>query len=388
MPGDVLAQGRSRRDGLFDQKMHSDAVAVVTSQDIGRCPENVKFTQAASLGKTAIYGRALVRTVRFHELGGPEVLTIDSLASPSLQATDVRIAVKVVGLNRADAMFRRGSYIEKADFPSRIGYEASGIVIEVGEEVNHLRLGDEVCIVPQMGLSQNGCYAEEVVVPNEYVALKPAGLTFAEGAAAWMQYLTPYGALVEIANVQKGDAVLITAASSSVGLAAIQIVNSLGGTAIATTLTGAKKAAVLKAGAAHVIATQEEPLLDSLRSILGANNLKIAFDAVGGPQIAEIAEAISPEGTIIVHGALSPEVTPLPLKIALRKSLTVRGYVFTEVIKDIERFRRAKQFILSGLSEGTLKPVIDRSFKFEEIVAAHHYLESNQQIGKIVVELD
>ena len=103
---------------------------------------------------------------------------------------------------------------------------------------------------------------------------------------------------------------------------------------------------------------------------------------------AEIAEAISPEGTIIVHGALSPEVTPLPLKIALRKSLTVRGYVFTEVIKDIERFRRAKQFILSGLSEGTLKPVIDRSFKFEEIVAAHHYLESNQQIGKIVVVLD
>ncbi len=330
--------------------------------------------------------RKLIRTVRFHELGGPEVLTIDSLASPSLQATDVRIAVKVVGLNRADAMFRRGSYIEKADFPSRIGYEASGIVIEVGEEVNHLRLGDEVCIVPQMGLSQNGCYAEEIVVPSENVALKPAGLTFAEGAAAWMQYLTAYGALVEIANVQKGDAVLITAASSSVGLAAIQIVNSLGGTAIATTLTGAKKAAVLKAGAAH--ATQEEPLLDSLRSILGANNLKIAFDAVGGPQIAEIAEAMSPEGTIIVHGALSPEVTPLPLKIALRKSLTVRGYVFTEVIKDIERFRRAKQFILSGLSEGTLKPVIDRSFKFEEIVAAHHYLESNQQIGKIVVELD
>ena len=275
--------------------------------------------------------------------------------------------------------------IEKADFPLRIGYEASGVVIEVGEEVNHLRLGEEVCIVPQMGLSQNGCYAEEIVVPSEYVALKPAGLTFAEGAAAWMQYLTVYGALVEIANVQKGDAVLITAASSSVGLAAIQIVNALGGIPIATTLTGAKKAAVLKAGAAHVIATQEEPLLDSLRSILGANNLKIAFDAVGGPQIAEIAEAMSPEGTIIVHGALSPETTPFPLKIAL---LTVRGYVFTEVIKDIERFRRAKQFILSGLSEGTLKPVIDRSFKFEKIVAAHHYLESNQQIGKIVVELD
>ena len=87
--------------------------------------------------------------------------------------------------------------IEKADFPLRIGYEASGVVIEVGEEVNHLRLGEEVCIVPQMGLSQNGCYAEEIVVPSEYVALKPAGLTFAEGAAAWMQYLTVYGAFGE-----------------------------------------------------------------------------------------------------------------------------------------------------------------------------------------------
>ena len=90
--------------------------------------------------------RKLIRTVRFHELGGPEVLTIDSLASPSLQATGVRIAVKVVGINRADAMFRRGSYIEKADFPSRIGYEASGIVIEVGEEVNHLRLSISLTI--------------------------------------------------------------------------------------------------------------------------------------------------------------------------------------------------------------------------------------------------
>lgn len=326
-----------------------------------------------------------VRTVRFHQLGEPDVLTIEKFAPRLLGEKDVRIAVKAIGLNRADAMFRRGQYIDKAILPSRLGYEASGIVTEVGAAVSDFQLGDAVCVVPQMALSQMGTYAEELVVASEFVARKPEGLSFEEAAAAWMQYLTAYGALVEVANIQPGDSVLITAASSSVGLAAIQIVNSLGATSIATTQTQAKKAAVLEAGAAYVIATQDEPLVETLKEILGENNLHIAFDAVGGPQLTEIAEAMRSEGKIIVHGALSPEPTIYPLKIALRKSLTFRGYVFSELVNNPERLHRGKNFILSGLTTGALKPVIDRTFNFDDIVEAHRYLESNQQIGKIVV---
>lgn len=328
-----------------------------------------------------------VRVVRFHELGGPEVLRIEVMPRAAVAGSDVRIAVKALALNRADAMFRRGQYIEQATLPSGLGYEAAGILTEIGPAVSELRVGDAVCIVPQLGLSRYGSYAEELVVPCEYVARKPDGLSFAEAAAAWMQYLTPYGALVEIAGLRAGEPVLITAASSSVGLAAIQIANCLGAIPIATTLTGDKKAAVLAAGATHVIATQEEPLLERLQAFVGERGLRVVFDAVGGPQLADIAEAMSPLGLLIVHGALSPEPSPFPLKTALRKSLSLRGYVFSEVVSDAERLARARRFILDGLASGSLKPLIDRSFAFDEIVAAHRYLESNQQVGKIVVTL-
>ena len=326
-----------------------------------------------------------VRVVRFHELGGPEVLQIETMPRAALGATDVRIAVKALALNRADAMFRRGTYIEKASLPSRLGYEAAGVITEVGAQVQGLKPGDAVCVVPQLGLSRYGSYADELVVPCEFVAHKPEGLSFAEAAAAWMQYLTAYGALVEVANLRAGDYVLITAASSSVGLAAIQIANWLGAIPIATTQARDKKAAVIVAGAAHVIATQAEPLLESVQTIVGARGLQVVFDAVGGPQLVDIAEAMSPMGMLVVHGALSSEPTPFPLKTALRKSLTVRGYVFSEVVGNREKLARARDFILQGLASGALKPVIDRSFEFDDIVEAHRYLESNQQIGKIVV---
>ncbi|WP_234706945.1 zinc-dependent alcohol dehydrogenase family protein [Cupriavidus metallidurans] len=328
-----------------------------------------------------------VRVVRFHQLGGPEVLQIETMRRSALGSTDVRVAVKALALNRADAMFRRGQYIETAKLPSTLGYEAAGVVIEVGDAVTDLLVGDAVCVVPQLGASRHGSYADELVVPQQHLVLKPARLSFAEAAAAWMQYLTPYGALVEIADLGQGDTVLITAASSSVGLGAIQIAKLLGAIPIATTLTRDKKSAVMAAGAAHVIATEEESLLGRLQAIVGENGLRAAFDAVGGPQLADIAEVMSPMGVLIVHGALSPEPTLFPLKTALRKSLSVRGYVFSEVVGDAERLARACRFILDGLACGALNPVIDRSFAFDDIVAAHRYLESNQQIGKIVVTL-
>lgn len=326
-----------------------------------------------------------VRIVRFHELGGPEVLRIENTPRLALAATEVRIVVKALALNRADAMFRRGQYIEKATLPSSLGYEASGIVSEIGTAVTDLRMGDAVCVVPQLGSSRYGSYADELVVPRQHLALKPACLSYAEAAAAWMQYLTPYGALIEIADLRAGDAVLITAASSSVGLGAIQIARMIGAIPIATTQTHDKKAAVMAAGAAHVIATHEESLLERLREIVGEDGLRTAFDAVGGPQLADIAEAMGQHGILIVHGALSPEPTPFPLKTALRRSLSVRGYVFSEVVSDVERLERAQHFILRGLNSGALKPIIDRSFAFDDIVEAHRYLESNQQIGKVVV---
>ena len=185
-------------------------------------------------------------------------------------------------------------------------------------------------------------------------------------------------------RLMAGDWVAISAASSSVGLAAIQVARQAGAYPIATTLTSAKRDALMEAGAYAVIATQEEPLEQRLQEHTGGM-LNCAFDAVGGPQVVDLAEAMASGGRIVVHGALSPQDTPFPLKLALKKSLTFRGYVYTEVTKNTECLARAQDFIAQGIASGTLRPHIDRTFSLDQVVDAHKYLESNQQFGKVVL---
>jgi NADPH:quinone reductase-like Zn-dependent oxidoreductase len=327
------------------------------------------------------------RIIRFHELGGPEVLRTEEIDIPTAGPGWVRILVKAIGLNRADAMFRRGQYIEEAVLPSRLGYEAAGVVDAVGEGVSEFRVGDEVSVIPQMNLGHNGTYGEMIVVPIRYVVPKPVSLSFVEAAAAWMQYLTAYGGLIAVGGLKANDFVVITAASSSVGLAAIQIAGCVGAVSIATTQTRHKKRAIEVLGAQHTIATDEESLTDRLDEITRGKGISVIFDAVGGAQVIDFAKAMSPGGIIVAHGMLSPDPTPFPLRIAISKSLTMRGYVFTEIVTNPPLLADAKHFILEGLEAGRLKPLISKTFGFDDIIEAHCYLESNQQIGKIVVTL-
>ena len=200
-----------------------------------------------------------------------------------------------------------------------------------------------------------------------------------------MQFITAYGALVELAELRSGDLVAITAASSSVGLAAIQVSRMVGAVPIAVTRTSAKRDALRAAGAAHVIASAEEDLRWRLTDIAGPSGVRIVLDAVAGPAVEALTAAMSPGGMLIQYGGLSTNGTPLPLSNVLSKRLTVRGYLMHEVVQNAARLERAKQFILAGLTSGELAPVIARKFKFDEIVEAHRYLESNQQFGKVVV---
>ena len=326
------------------------------------------------------------RIIRFHELGGPDVLKLEEEPTPEPAPGEVRLRIKAIGLNRADVMFRTGQYLERAALPSRLGFEAAGIVEALGEGVVDFAVGDGVGVIPGAPLGRYGTYAEQLIIPTTNLLRQPAGLTDIEAAALWMSYLTPYGGLVEAGRLQAGDWVLISAATSSVGLAAIQIARQLGARPIATTLSSDKREALLQAGAEAVIATREEPLAERLMDISG-DGVNLAFDAVGGPQITELAEALVPGGMLIAHGALSPEPTPFPLKLALRKSLTMRGYVYTEVTANPASLARAHAFLTDGVRSGHLKPQVDRIFDLEEVVEAHRYLESNQQFGKVVLRV-
>ncbi|HZZ70885.1 MAG TPA: zinc-dependent alcohol dehydrogenase family protein [Pirellulales bacterium] len=327
------------------------------------------------------------RVVRFHQTGGPEVLKIEEVDLPPPGTGEVQLDVKALGLNRAESMFREGHYLEDPVFPAKLGYEAAGIISAVGSGAGNLRVGDRVSTIPAFSQNQYGVYGERAIVPAYAVAKHPAALSWEEAAAIWMQYATAYGALVEIANLKAGEAVLIPAASSSVGLASIQIANLLGATPIALTRTGAKRQRLLELGARHVIATEEEDLVAEVKKHTSGAGARVAFDPVGGPTVGKLISALADHGMLIEYGMLSTAAAPLPLFEVLSRMLTIRGYVLFEIVVNSARMARTKTFIVDGLNAGKLKPIIAKTFPFEQIVDAHRYLESNQQIGKVVVTL-
>jgi NADPH:quinone reductase-like Zn-dependent oxidoreductase len=181
--------------------------------------------------------------------------------------------------------------------------------------------------------------------------------------------------------------VLLTAASSSVGLAAIEICKTEGATSIASTRTSLKKAELLAAGAGHVIATQEEDLVARVDEITGGKAARVVFDPVAGSGVESLARATAFGGTIFMYGSLSQEATPFPLATALHRGLSLRGYTLFEVVFKPEKLAAAKKYVFDHLAAGDFNPRIDKVFPFSQIVEAHRYMESNQQIGKIVVSV-
>ncbi|MGW2371781.1 zinc-binding dehydrogenase [Kitasatospora sp. NPDC001683] len=230
-----------------------------------------------------------------------------------------------------------------------------------------------------------GVYATHAIVPARAAVHRPAHLSAVQGAATWMPYLTAYGALAEDGHLRPGDHVLLTAAASSVGLAAIRIARRVGAVPIATTRTRAKTRRLLEAGAAHVIVTGEEDLTARVLDITGGEGVRTVFDAVAGPGVNTLAETITPGGRLIVYGRLDPRDTPMPGQ-ATFAPITSRFYTVHEVSRDAERLRRGHAFITAGLKDATFVPVVDRVFEgLDSIVEAHRYLEAGTQVGKIVV---
>jgi NADPH2:quinone reductase len=325
------------------------------------------------------------KIVRFHATGEADVLRLEDVPLAEPGDGEVRLKVEAIGLNRAEVMFRRGQYLENPELPSRLGYEAAGIVDAVGPGASGVGIGDRVSTIPSFAMGKYGVYGESAIVPAYAVAPYPDTLSAAEGAAIWMQYLTAFGALIEFGQLQADARVLITAASSSVGLAAIQITRAAGALAIATTRAADKRQFLLDAGADQVIVTDEEDLVARVMSLTSGRGADIFFDPVAGPLVAKLADAAAPGATLFEYGALSRAATPFPLFPALAKGLTLRGYTLFEIVRDPERLARGKQYVYAGLKSGALKPLIDRTFALDAIVAAHQYMESNQQKGKIVV---
>ncbi|SFK77757.1 NADPH:quinone reductase [Geodermatophilus ruber] len=327
----------------------------------------------------------MVRAIRFHETGGPEVLRYEEVTLRAPGPGEVRIRVDAIGLNRAEVNFRRGTYIEQPVLPAGLGTEAAGEVLEVGPDVARWAPGDLVSVVPAFSQNDYPVYAEEAVVPAAALVARPDGMDAITGAAIWMPYVTVYGMVQEVVRVRPGDRVVITAAANSVGMAALQVVRHLGALPIATAPSADQRTALLAAGAAAVI-TDEDDLVDAIRTSTRGHGADLVLDAVGGPQVEDLVRACAAGATVIVHGGLSGRPTPLPG--GGYAPVWLRRYRVHEITTDAAALRRAEHFVRAGLATGAFTPVVDRVFDFDDIAAAHAYVDSPARgPGKPVVRV-
>jgi NADPH:quinone reductase-like Zn-dependent oxidoreductase len=341
----------------------------------------------------------VAKVIRFCKTGGSEVLRIDEIQLPQLKKNEVLVRVQAVAVSRWDLLWREGSYFEEPEFPAQIGYDAAGVVESVGPEVKTLKVGDRVSTFPAVSLLDYAAHGETIIYPENALIVYPKSLTPVQAASVNTGLFTAYFALLELAYLQRDQHVVITAASSSMGVAAIQMAKAIGAKSIAVTRSEAKKKALLGAGADQVIVAGSEDVQEAILELTEGLGAEVIYDAVAGPGLEELVWATKRFGHVIVYGNLGAMEcgTLLPLGACFLRAIKVYGsfrlFDFTGhprlgLQAKSEAIERAKKFISDGLATKLFSAKIDRVFVgLDEYAAAHRYTETNDQIGKIAVAL-
>lgn len=322
------------------------------------------------------------RVVVFDKTGGPEVLRIADEPVVVPGPGEVRVRIEAFAVNPLDRMIRAGQSPRPVALPhARLGVEGTGVIDALGPGVTAFAVGDPVVLGAVPDFETRGAYAEYTTLPADRVVPRPAGMDVVEAAAYWVAYFTAYGALVEKSGLRPGDHVLITAASGSVGRAAIQIAEQIGAVPLAVTRDSGKRAGLLAAGAAAVIATDREDIGEAVRSLTGGAGADIILDAVMGPGLAELSLSAKLGGTLATIGWLDPR----PASFPANPSLTIHRYMAFADMTEPPTMRRVAAFLAAGVRTGVLRPAVDRVFTLDEVVESHRYLEKGTPAGKIVV---
>ncbi|WP_055587824.1 zinc-dependent alcohol dehydrogenase family protein [Peterkaempfera griseoplana] len=321
------------------------------------------------------------RVVVFDEFGGPDVLRVvdEPLVEPA--ADEVRVRIEAFAVNPLDQLMRSGNSPAPVPLPhARLGVEGTGVVDALGSQVTGLEIGTPVILAAVPDAHIRGSYAEYTTLPASRVVARPAGLGITEAAAVWVAFSTAYGALVEKAGMRPGDHVLISAATSGVGRAAIQIANQIGAVPIALTRHAARTDDLLDAGAAAVVATDQVDVADTVRRYTGGAGADIVLDVVMGPGQQDLLKAARPGGTLVAAGFLDPRPTPFPAG-----ALTVFGYRSFEHTLDPVVVKRMAAFLNAGVRLGALRPAVGDVFSLDDIVKAHLHLEQGLHAGRKIV---
>jgi len=328
-----------------------------------------------------------MKIIRFHTTGGPEVLQFDEVEASKPLGNEVLIKVSAFALNQADMLFIRGQHYTVPNFPSRIGSEATGVVVDIGEGVTSFKKGDWVTSIP-FYTQKYGVQGEYATIPERYLTMVPDNFSIEEATSFWMQYLTAYYALFKLGDVQKGDYVFIPATSGTAGQGALKMAKDAGAIVLGSTRTEHKKEYIPELGADHVILSNKGKLLERLKELTGSRGLKFVFDPIGGPFNSEYMQALSFGGSAAIYGLLGGMPTEFPILDLVRNNTRLYAYSMFNYVMDELLLEEGKSYVLDRIRKNGLRPMVDRVFDFKDTVKAYEYMLSNKQKGKIVVKVN
>ena len=331
--------------------------------------------------------------------GDATVLEVAEIPEPKVGARDVLVAVKAVALNHLDVWIRKGWPGLKLEVPHVLGSDIAGRVERVGPEISDLAVGTEVVVNP--GLSCGHCercllgednlcrqyrvigehvrggYAQYVSVPRQNVLPKPRDLSFAEAACLPLTFLTAWTMLVRRAELKPGETVLVHAAGSGVGSAAVQIAKLLGAKVIATASTKEKLSKAKELGADHLINYTETDFLEEVKRITNRKLVDVVFEHIGAATWEKSVACLPYGGRLVTCGATTGHEVGIDLRVLFYKRISLLGSTMGSK-GDLIR-------ILKLVEEGRLKPVLDRTLPLEQAREAHGLLENRQQFGNVVL---
>ena len=325
-----------------------------------------------------------MKAIRVHQPGGPEVLEIEELPRPEPRAGWVRIRVRAFGLNRSE-MYTRQGHSPSVQFPRVLGIECVGVVDDTGG--TDLSIGQTVAaLMGEMGRAYDGGYAEYTLVPRDRVLPLRTDLTWDVLAALPETYLTAWGSLVEAMDLEVGQTLLIRGATSSVGMAAVSLAKGMGVRVLATTRDPAKADVLRQNGVDEVVIDTGRIAEDTKRRVAGG--VDALLELIGPVTLLDSLRAVRRRG-IVCHTGLLGNVWIMerfePLEdIPSTVKLTTYGSSTTSA----ERSTAALQEIVDGVATGRYRANIEQRFRFDEIVAAHRFMEANRGSGKLVVVVD
>jgi NADPH:quinone reductase-like Zn-dependent oxidoreductase len=343
-----------------------------------------------------------MKAARFHQHGPPDVIVWEDAPDPVLRPGHVRVRVRACALNHLDLWQRRGLDRVTIPLPHIAGADVAGEVLETGESVRDCRPGQRVMLQPGLscgvcaaclagfdnqcprydvlGYQSDGGYAEQVVVPAANVIALPASRPFVEAAAFPLTFLTAWHMLFARARLVEGETVLVVAAGSGVGQAAVQIARHAGARVLATAGGEADRARAATLGATDVIDHYEDDVVARVRAATDRRGVDVVIEHVGQATWERSLRCLARGGRVVTCGATTGHETVLDLRHLFARQLSLLGsYMGTKA----ELLRAAKLF-----GAGVFTPVVDRTFPMADAGRAHEFLESSQQFGKVVLVLD